>query len=253
MDLLVFCALFFPVAISGLSVFLFRTNNRVLKLLTAFSGAYLLAISFLDVIPEIYQDHNGVQIGAFILLGFFIQLLLEFITKGVEHGHPHHDCHEHHPHQQHSKPHLPIIPVVIGLFIHAFIEGMPLAENFNMPELRNTLLMGIAIHNIPIAIVLVSLTLDTQKRNFIRPVISLLIFALAGPLGVLTGSLLGGVFAADTSWYFSMLMAIVVGIFFHISTTILFETDENHRFNWMKFLSILLGAGAAFLFSMQVG
>jgi zinc transporter ZupT len=253
MDLIVFAALFVPVVISGLSVFIFRTRNRALKLITAFSGAYLLSISFLDVIPEIYEEQEGVRIGLFILLGFFIQLLLDFITKGVEHGHQHHDCDEHHPGAQHTRPHLPVWPVIIGLFIHAFIEGMPLAESFQMSELRNTLLMGIAIHNVPIAIVLVSLTLDNKRKKLWLPLLALGIFALAGPLGVISGNLIGASVAENASYYFSILMAIVVGIFLHISTTILFETDENHRFNWAKFLVIILGAGIAFLFSLQHG
>jgi zinc transporter ZupT len=251
MDLLVFAALFFPVVISGATVFLFRTNTKLLKLITAFSGAYLLSISFLDVIPEIYEAGQGLQIGIFVLLGFFIQLFLDFITKGVEHGHQHHDCKEHHPGLDHDRPHVPIIPVIIGLFIHAFLEGMPLAESFQRTELRHTLLMGIAIHNIPISIVLVSLSFDPKGRKWLLPLSALLIFALAGPLGVISGELLGGFFAAHLEQYFGILMAIVVGIFLHISTTILFETDEHHRFNWLKFLVILLGAGAAFLFSMH--
>jgi hypothetical protein len=40
-------------------------------------------------------------------------------------------------------------------------------------------------------------------------------------------------------------MAVVVGIFLHISTTILFESSENHRFNLIKFVVILMGAGFA--------
>ena len=35
--------------------------------------------------------------------------------------------------------------------------------------------------------------------------------------------------------------AVVVGIFFHISTVILFESTENHKFNIKKFGVIVLG------------
>jgi hypothetical protein len=38
-----------------------------------------------------------------------------------------------------------------------------------------------------------------------------------------------------------MALAFVIGIFLHISTTILFESDQNHRFNFIKLLSIILG------------
>jgi hypothetical protein len=51
----------------------------------------------------------------------------------------------------------------------------------------------------------------------------------------------------DFSIYFDRIMAVVVGIFLHISTTILFESSENHRFNLIKFLIILLGAAIAFI------
>lgn len=245
MDIIVFLVLFLPVLISGGTVFFFRTNNKVLKLVTAFSGAYLLAISFLDVIPEIYEGNNSTEIGLFILIGFFIQLFLDYITKGVEHGHQHHDCKEHHPNEAHTKSHIPVLPVIIGLFIHSFLEGMPLAESFNMPELRNTLLTGITIHNIPIAIVLVSLALAGQKKNMLKAGILLLVFALGSPLGVVVSNFIGIGAAGEAQHYFSILMAVVVGIFLHISTVILFESDENHKFNWMKLLVIISGAVAA--------
>ncbi|HNX07339.1 MAG TPA: hypothetical protein PKL96_07130, partial [Bacteroidales bacterium] len=89
MSILVFSLLFFPVVISGLAVFLVKPNIKYLKLLTAFSGAYLLGISFLEIVPEIFGGDDTFTIGLFVILGFFIQLLLDFITKGVEHGHEH--------------------------------------------------------------------------------------------------------------------------------------------------------------------
>ena len=43
-----------------------------------------------------------------------------------------------------------------------------------------------------------------------------------------------------------VILAIVVGIFLHISTTIIFETSENHKFNLLKLVSILVGCSFAF-------
>ncbi|MBR9847740.1 MAG: ZIP family metal transporter, partial [Algicola sp.] len=40
--------------------------------------------------------------------------------------------------------------------------------------------------------------------------------------------------------------AIVIGIFFHISTTILFETGDGHKFNLSKLIAIILGVGIAY-------
>jgi hypothetical protein len=45
----------------------------------------------------------------------------------------------------------------------------------------------------------------------------------------------------------NLLLAIVVGMFLHISTTIIFEASENHRFNLVKLLSIIVGVTLAIL------
>jgi hypothetical protein len=42
-------------------------------------------------------------------------------------------------------------------------------------------------------------------------------------------------------------MAVVIGIFMHISTTILFETSDVHRFNYAKLGAIGLGTGLGIL------
>ena len=47
----------------------------------------------------------------------------------------------------------------------------------------------------------------------------------------------------------SIILAIVVGIFLHLSTTIIFETSENHKVNLIKLLSILSGFALAFFSS----
>jgi uncharacterized membrane protein YdcZ (DUF606 family) len=44
-----------------------------------------------------------------------------------------------------------------------------------------------------------------------------------------------------------ILLAIVVGMFLHISTTIIFEASENHRFNLAKLASIFVGVTLALL------
>ena len=38
-----------------------------------------------------------------------------------------------------------------------------------------------------------------------------------------------------------VVLAVVVGMFLHISTTIIFETSENHRINFLKLICILFG------------
>jgi zinc transporter ZupT len=56
MNLIVFAALFLPVVLSGLSVFLFKTSEKTIKLTLAFGGAFLLTLTFIELIPEIYSS-----------------------------------------------------------------------------------------------------------------------------------------------------------------------------------------------------
>jgi hypothetical protein len=53
------------------------------------------------------------------------------------------------------------------------------------------------------------------------------------PLGILTGNLV-----QDIGHYHKEIMAVIVGIFLHISTTILFENSEGHKFNIRKLVAI---------------
>jgi hypothetical protein len=42
---------------------------------------------------------------------------------------------------------------------------------------------------------------------------------------------------------------ILIGILLHVSTTIIFESEEGHKFNWWKFLAIIVGIAMAALVS----
>lgn len=247
--------LFFLVILSGLSVLLFKSANpKKIKLLLAFSGAYLLSLSLMHLIPEIYRSSpDQSKIGIFILIGFFIQILLEYFSKGIEHGHitHSHKTHDHSSHGAHEKTHHPEelkgafpFAVVASLCFHSFLEGMPLAPIVDKEDYFNQLLIGIVLHNIPISIVLMALLLQTTgstKKAFAW----LCVFAFMLPFGAAFSYLLEGNLLSGIQYYNQIILAAVVGIFLHISTTILFESSENHRFNLLKFISILLGAGLA--------
>ena len=63
-------------------------NGKMIKLALAFSGGFLLAIIFQHLLPDIY--HTGAEhVGIYILIGFLIQLILEYFSGGIEHGHVH--------------------------------------------------------------------------------------------------------------------------------------------------------------------
>jgi hypothetical protein len=67
-------------------------------------------------------------------------------------------------------------------------------------------------------------------------------FALMTPLG----TFLGGS-ATIINHYATEITAVVIGILFHISSTIIFESSEGHKFNIAKISVIVLGIALAYL------
>lgn len=231
---------FLSVFASGGAMLFVRIGKTPLKLLLAFSGAFLLAISLLHLIPEVYAS-RGAKAGIFMLGGFFIQLLLDFFTEGVEHGHTH-VCE--HDHQKGRMPY----GMLIGVCLHSFLEGLPLAAGSDHVKTTEQLLAGIVLHNIPIAVTFMTMLLHLHVKKS-TAILLLLIFALMTPLGMLCSTFIAEGFHENMQLYLDAALAAVVGIFLHISTTILFESSENHRFNLMKFAVIVLGAGIAAVIS----
>ena len=220
-----YIALIVSVLVGILIVFGLKPSNKTAQLLLAFSGAYLLSITILHLFPEVYTS-NVSNIGLFILIGLLFQLILDFFSKGAEHGHIHI--------QENST-----FPwaLFVSLSIHAFMEGIPLAHNHH----HDYLLWAIVVHKIPIAIILGTFFVNSNIAKS-KALLFLILFSLMSPLGSLVGEHIQVVMTYKTE-----ITAIIIGIFLHISTIILFETSKNHTFNLLKFIAILTGMFVAFL------
>ena len=202
---------------------LFKPKDKTnLKLLLAFSGSFLLSLTVMHLLPEIYQTSNS-KLGLFIMLGILFQIILEFFSKGAEHGH----VHGHDKIQQ-----MPWL-LFFSLCLHAFLEGFPVNKH-------HELAVGIAIHHFPIAIILTTFFL-TAQLNKMALFIFMLSFAIMTPLGTLVSDKI-----EFLNQYYTEITAVVIGILFHISSTIIFESSEGHKFNIAKISMIVLGIGLAY-------
>jgi zinc transporter ZupT len=261
----------------GLLVHLIRKELKAtLQGMLVFSGAFLLGVSALHLIPEVYEI--APYPGLCLLAGFLVQITAESLSKGVEHGH-------HHAHGKHVFP----ITILLGLFLHTYIEAVPLAgfdreqpqtESFateapsqhthnhghdhghhhdhqeekandtmvedghghHHHDLGESFLWGVLAHKVPMAFALMALMVQagtsTRKRW-----IWLLIFACSGPLGIATGHLI-----SNQDILFGLL-AVALGSFLHVSTTIILESESGHRFSIRHVALVLAGFGLAWLVS----
>ncbi|MGO4820787.1 MULTISPECIES: ZIP family metal transporter [unclassified Flavobacterium] len=198
-------------------------NKTNLKLLLAFSGSFLLSLTVMHLLPDVYETQNP-TIGAFIMVGILFQIILEFFSKGAEHGHVHG-----HP----NMSHIPWL-LFISLCIHAFLEGFPVGHH------QDNLAIGIAIHHLPIAIILTTFFMNSQLNK--KAIFAFMItFAIMTPLGTFVSD-----FLPILNNYHTEITAVVIGILFHISSTIIFESSEGHKFNIAKVSMIVLGIALAY-------
>ncbi|HEY4652637.1 MAG TPA: ZIP family metal transporter [Pontibacter sp.] len=246
--LIAILVLFFTVVLAGFLVKLFPPGNtRWLKMALAFSGAYLFTITITHLLPDVLlstQDPHVV--GYWVLAGFFLQLVLELFSHGVEHGHMHTHTHSHK-----AADTIPFL-LLGSLFVHAFLEGSILVDqdHRSVGHMHHegsfyAVLVGVALHHVPAAFALMSVLLSRLK-NFRKALAWLLVFAAGSPLGILASNALLSQEAPGSAVY-TALTGLVAGNFLHISTTILFETSPDHSFNRNKLVATLLGLVLALL------
>lgn len=207
------------VLLSFTFVFIVKPKNKEnFKLLLAFSGAFLLALTFFELIPSVYEKSDSKSVGVFVMLGILLQVFLEFFSKGAEHGHVHLDS---------EKTNFPWL-LFISLSIHSLLEGFPIDHH-------NTIIYGILIHKIPITIIL-SIFLLNSKIKLVNALFFIVLFSLMTPIGTFLAANLEII-----NKFYAPITALVIGVFLHISTVILFESSEGHKFNLRKLVVIAMG------------
>ncbi|MDD2821364.1 MAG: ZIP family metal transporter, partial [Flavobacterium sp.] len=121
----------------------------------------------------------------------------------------------------------------VSLCIHAFLEGFPVSHHHDLA-------IGIAIHHLPIAIILTTFFINASLNK--KAIFFFMItFSVMTPLGTILSDYL-----PILNVYYTEITAIVIGILFHISSTIIFESSEGHKFNIAKVSMIVIGIALAY-------
>jgi zinc and cadmium transporter len=215
--------------LAGGAVRVLRPDARWLRMLLSFSGAFLLGVVFLHMLPELYAE-EGMGIGGWVLAGFLLQVVLEFFSQGIEHGHMH----------VHGNKALPALTLA-SLCLHSFAEGMPFADpaiSGDMPFLT-----GVVLHKMPMAIALATV-LQRSGHGGTGAWTMLVVFALAAPAGMIAGSLAGDWMDGH---FLHKMLGLAIGMLLHIGTTIIFESAPEHRFNAARFAAVVIGTVLAAL------
>jgi zinc and cadmium transporter len=232
--------LFLSALLSGIAVFFVpHLNIKRFKIILTFSGAYLFSITVIHILPELFHENADMRlVGIYVLSGFFLQMVLEYFTSGVEHGHIHtHDI---------KVTHIPY-SMLISLSLHSFLEGTLLVHPSHIHNHAgsSTLLYGLILHKIPESFALMSVLVFSLQKKY-TAMIMLLLFACTSPAGLLLSNTFYSLQVIPGN-VFVFLFALVAGNFLYISTTIFFETSPDHTFKANKLMVSLLGAAMAIL------
>ena len=256
-------ALLFVALIGGLALEILgnRAMNN-LSIILAFGGAFIMGLIFLHLVPEAFS-YSSIA-GTFVLIGFLVQILLEYLSKGLEHGHVH---------LNNSSSHKTstVMPwaAIVSLCIHALLESMPLAEGASAVDVAHqvrsmgslhvhvhadtaigsALFLGLAIHKLPVALVLMGLIKSTGATKVTRWGL-LTLFGIMPGLGMyIYDTIIHSGFAlpGGVSTFMSATHGLVIGILLHVSTTVIFESGEGHAFNYNKLIATLLGLTIAYV------
>jgi zinc transporter ZupT len=209
------------------------------KYIIPLSVAFVLSLICLHILPELFQKHNP-YIGLFILIGFVIQILLELLSKGIEHGHVHF----------HGKlTETKIIPIFFGISLHSFIEALPITsiqssdhighEHHNINEGVSLIyFLMILVHKLPVAAILMMLFNKVFKTN-IKKYTLFILFALTAP----AGAIFGNYFSVNPNFndISSIFLAISTGMLLHITTLLIFEEHHSSNEKWKNLVLISIG------------
>jgi zinc transporter ZupT len=159
--------------IGGMAALLIKKQSKEnYRLVLSFSGAFLFSITLIHLLPVVFSMNP--LAGVYVLAGFFIQIFLEQLTHGIEHGHFH----------EHSERPSYIFALLLGLSLHSFLDGIPLSNHQLLEEGHHSLLYGISLHKIPEGFALASVLLFSNYRK-ITTFSFLILFSLIAPAATL--------------------------------------------------------------------
>jgi len=205
----------------------FKNNKTFIETTIGMAFSIIIAISVIEILPESFELLNeelgslSAVIGVFLLVSFGI-VILKIVDLFVP-NHDHENTHNHkHINNNCRNMHLSHIGYMtaITLIIHNIIEGISFyiaASNSN----ALTMGVGIALHNIPLGLVIVS-TLNHKSYSKKKT----LVISLIVSLSTFVGALLVFFTNIESILWSAIMVSITLGMLIYIA---LFELLEQIR------------------------
>ncbi len=201
--------------------------RRYLQYFLALGAGYMLAVAFLDVIPESVRL-SGDNAFLFILIGYFLVHLFEHTIAPHFHfgEETHHDEVSHH----HART-----TMLLGLAIHTFFDGVAIASGFLVSTWLGTIIfVAIFLHKLPEGFTVASVVLASgqTRRNAILA---------SGLLGAAT--LLGVLLTTLLQSQLKYALPLSGGVTMYVAATDLLP-EVNREPDWRIALLVLVGVAS---------
>jgi len=206
--------------------------RRYLQYFLALGAGYMLAVAFLEIIPESIRL-AGDRALLYVLAGYFLIHLFEHTI--APHFHFGEETHSEEVSHHHARN-----TVLLGLAIHTFFDGVAIAAGFLVSTwLGAVIFVAVFLHKLPEGFTVASLVLASGqgKRNAILA---------AGLLGVAT--LLGVVLTSALAGELRYALPLSGGVTLYVAATDLLP-EVNREPNWR--MAVLVFVGVASMLILQ--
>ena len=207
-------------------------SRKYLQYFLALGAGYMLAVAFLDIIPESVRL-SGDRAFLYVLIGFFLVHLFEHTL--APHFHFGEETHHEEMSHQHART-----TILLGLTIHTFFDGVAIAAGFLVSVwLGAMIFMAVFLHKLPEGFTVASVVLASGqgRRNAILA---------AGLLGAAT--LLGVLSTSVLQSQLKYALPLSGGVTVYVAATDLLP-EVNREPNWR--MAALVFVGVATVLIMQ--
>lgn len=209
----------------------FRPKESLMYAMLSFAGGTMLAISFLEMIPESLAMCGTAACVAGILIGLLAMVALEEFFPGLKN--------EKAGAGSHGSLEKTSLMMVAAIFLHNFPEGMAMASGASMSHPGKAMLiaMAIAVHDIPEGICTSAPYFYATGRRW-----RAFFLSASTALPVLAGFILGRiVFTGMSDFLMGIIIGSIAGLMIYISCEELIPTSQTGRHPIFSMAALILG------------
>jgi zinc and cadmium transporter len=202
-------------------------SRKFLQYFLALGAGYMLAVAFVEVIPESVRL-SGESALLYVLIGYFLVHLFEHTL--APHFHFGEETHIEEMSHQHARA-----SVLVGMTIHTFFDGVAIAAGFLVSTwLGAVMFFAVFLHKLPEGFTVASVVLASGqgKRNAILA---------AGLLGVATVA--GVLLTSSLQGQLKYALPLSGGVTLYVAATDLLP-EVNREPNWRMALLVFFGVAS---------